>query len=146
MSSFCLNQVSSRPNHVSYTEQLVKWAVVMQWWRWFNTYVIVLTLVVDIITDSYLLLMYWWSRPDISTADISVDKVLLSMFQYYIDLCNFCIILTGYYNNLKVLYSASKSVPGKGPSHRYIPTVADRILDAPYLRDDYCKFSFMCCL
>ncbi|XP_072035040.1 cell division cycle protein 20 homolog [Amphiura filiformis] len=43
----------------------------------------------------------------------------------------------GHFNNLKVLYSASKTDPGKGACHRYIPTVADRILDAPYLLDDF---------
>ncbi|XP_071491166.1 cell division cycle protein 20 homolog [Diadema antillarum] len=43
----------------------------------------------------------------------------------------------GYSNNLKVLYSSSKSTgPKKGPS-RFIPQSADRILDAPDLRDDF---------
>uniref|UniRef100_H3A8P1 Cell division cycle 20 n=1 Tax=Latimeria chalumnae TaxID=7897 RepID=H3A8P1_LATCH len=43
----------------------------------------------------------------------------------------------GYQNNLKVLYS-QKVTPGSSKkSSRYIPTVPDRILDAPALRNDF---------
>nr|XP_009943247.1 PREDICTED: cell division cycle protein 20 homolog [Opisthocomus hoazin] len=43
----------------------------------------------------------------------------------------------GYQNNLKVLYS-QKTTPGSGRKNgRYIPSMPDRILDAPEIRNDY---------
>ncbi|XP_071798661.1 cell division cycle protein 20 homolog [Asterias amurensis] len=42
----------------------------------------------------------------------------------------------GYYNNLKVLYSSSKSAVKSKPG-RFIRKAADRVLDAPELRDDF---------
>lgn len=46
---------------------------------------------------------------------------------------------TGYQNNLKVLYS-QKMTPGSSRKNsRYIPSMPDRILDAPEIRNDYCK-------
>ena len=47
----------------------------------------------------------------------------------------------GYCNNLKVLYSCgSKAAVPKGTTQRQIPQQPERILDAPELFDDYCKF------
>ncbi|KNC80500.1 hypothetical protein SARC_07142 [Sphaeroforma arctica JP610] len=43
----------------------------------------------------------------------------------------------GYINNLKVLYSQNKQTIRPKKQTRVIPTTADRILDAPELRDDY---------
>ncbi|XP_053572164.1 LOW QUALITY PROTEIN: cell division cycle protein 20 homolog [Bombina bombina] len=44
----------------------------------------------------------------------------------------------GYQNNLKVLYSQLKSTPGSSKKvGRYIPSMPDRILDAPEIRNDY---------
>lgn len=52
-----------------------------------------------------------------------------------------CILYTGYCNNLKVLYShAGKTTLPKGTIQRLIPQQPERILDAPELFDDYCKF------
>lgn len=46
---------------------------------------------------------------------------------------------TGYENRLKVLYS-QKATPGSSKrTCRYIPSLPDRILDAPEIRNDYCK-------
>ncbi|NWQ73182.1 CDC20 protein, partial [Columbina picui] len=43
----------------------------------------------------------------------------------------------GYQNNLKVLYS-QKTTPGSSRKNsRYIPSIPDRILDAPEIRNDY---------
>lgn len=45
----------------------------------------------------------------------------------------------GYQNNLKVLYS-QKNTPGSTQkTGRYIASMSDRILDAPDIRNDYCK-------
>lgn len=45
----------------------------------------------------------------------------------------------GYQNNLKVLYS-QKNTPGSTrKTGRYIASMSDRILDAPDIRNDYCK-------
>ena len=45
----------------------------------------------------------------------------------------------GYQNRLKVLYS-QKATPGSSrKTCRYIPSLPDRILDAPEIRNDYCK-------
>lgn len=46
----------------------------------------------------------------------------------------------GYVNNLKVLYSAGKPSAPKAASTRHIPNVPEKVLDAPELVDDYCKF------
>ncbi|KAM4642845.1 cell division cycle protein 20 homolog [Discoglossus pictus] len=44
----------------------------------------------------------------------------------------------GYQNNLKVLYSQTKATPGSSKKiNRYIPSMPDRILDAPEIRNDY---------
>ncbi|XP_071949532.1 cell division cycle protein 20 homolog [Antedon mediterranea] len=43
----------------------------------------------------------------------------------------------GFSNNLKVLYTSNCSSTTKYKSHRQIPQAADRIMDAPQLRDDY---------
>ncbi|XP_033760332.1 cell division cycle protein 20 homolog [Pecten maximus] len=43
----------------------------------------------------------------------------------------------GHLNNLKVLYSSSKSAVPKCSTTRFIPQQPDRILDAPELLDDY---------
>eukprot|EP01134_Creolimax_fragrantissima_P007897 CFRG7897T1 len=43
----------------------------------------------------------------------------------------------GYINNLKVLYSQNKVTIKPKKTTRVIPSTADRILDAPELRDDY---------
>jgi hypothetical protein len=54
-----------------------------------------------------------------------------------------CIFYTGYCNNLKVLYScAGKTTLPKGTIQRLIPQQPERILDAPELFDDYCKFYY----
>lgn len=58
----------------------------------------------------------------------SNDKTCLTYFE-------------GYCNNLKVLYScAGKSTAPKGTTQRQIPQQPERILDAPELFDDYCKY------
>lgn len=46
----------------------------------------------------------------------------------------------GYQNPLKVLYSQTKTPSSVKASTRYIPSAPDRILDAPEIVDDYCKF------
>jgi cell division cycle protein 20 (cofactor of APC complex) len=48
-------------------------------------------------------------------------------------------------NSLKVLYSASSSLPKKEAFKptRHLPSAPVRVLDAPDLMDDYCKHSFM---
>lgn len=52
-------------------------------------------------------------------------------------------VATGYQNRLKVLYS-QKATPGSSrKTCRYIPSLPDRILDAPEIRNDYCKCSFL---
>ncbi|XP_042214085.1 cell division cycle protein 20 homolog isoform X2 [Homarus americanus] len=43
----------------------------------------------------------------------------------------------GYVNNLKVLYSAGKPTVPKAASVRHIPSVPEKVLDAPELLDDY---------
>ena len=43
----------------------------------------------------------------------------------------------------KMLYTKSKPTPAKFKSTRHIPSVADKILDAPEIVDDYCKFPFL---
>lgn len=47
--------------------------------------------------------------------------------------------LTGYQNNLKVLYSQAMT-PASVKKARYISSTPDKILDAPDLRNDFCKF------
>ena len=47
---------------------------------------------------------------------------------------------TGYQNNLKVLYS--QVTPSSVKKTRYISPIPDRILDAPELRNDFCKLMF----
>lgn len=47
-------------------------------------------------------------------------------------------MLTGYQNNLKVLYSQVQT-PVSVKKSRYIASVPERILDAPELRNDFCK-------
>lgn len=39
----------------------------------------------------------------------------------------------------KMLYTKSKPTPAKFKSTRHIPSVADKILDAPDIVDDYCN-------
>ena len=52
-------------------------------------------------------------------------------------------VATGYQNRLKVLYS-QKATPGSSrKTCRYIPSLPDRILDAPEIRNDYCKCSLL---
>lgn len=48
-------------------------------------------------------------------------------------------LLLGYQNNLKVLYS-QVATPSSLKKTRYIPSVPERILDAPELRNDFCKY------
>ena len=45
-------------------------------------------------------------------------------------------------NNLQVVYSGNmkKKTWPKNPNSRVIPNIPDRILDAPELLDDYCKY------
>ncbi|KAK7063068.1 ubiquitin-protein transferase activating protein [Halocaridina rubra] len=43
----------------------------------------------------------------------------------------------GYSSNLKVLYSAGKNTAPKASSTRHIPSVPEKVLDAPELLDDY---------
>lgn len=45
----------------------------------------------------------------------------------------------GYQNPLRVVYSQIKT-PASTKATRYIPQAPDRILDAPEIVDDYCKF------
>ena len=45
-----------------------------------------------------------------------------------------------YVNSQKAVYSATMS-SHKKPTNRFIPTSADRVLDAPGLLNDYCKYS-----
>lgn len=47
-------------------------------------------------------------------------------------------VFTGYQNNLKVLYSQTPT-PASIKKSRYISSTPDRILDAPDLRNDFCK-------
>ena len=42
---------------------------------------------------------------------------------------------------MKMLYTKSKPTPAKFKSTRHIPTVPDKILDAPEIVDDYCMYS-----
>lgn len=52
----------------------------------------------------------------------------------------FCLsVFKGYQNNLKVLYSQAMT-PASVKKTRYISSTPDRILDAPELRNDFCKF------
>lgn len=52
-------------------------------------------------------------------------------------------VATGYQNRLKVLYS-QKATPGSSrKTCRYIPSLPDRILDAPEIRNDYCECSLL---
>lgn len=46
----------------------------------------------------------------------------------------------GYTNPLKVVYSQSKTPMSTKGASRYIPQAPDRILDAPEIVDDYCKY------
>ena len=50
--------------------------------------------------------------------------------------------IAGYLNNLKVLYSGSRSGAStqKSGVTRHIPQAPDRILDAPELLDDFCEY------
>ena len=52
------------------------------------------------------------------------------------------ILADSHQNSLKVLYSASSSAPKKEAVKptRHIPSAPVRVLDAPDLMDDYCKF------
>lgn len=47
----------------------------------------------------------------------------------------------GYQNHLRVLYCQSKPTVPKGRATRHISQAADRILDAPGLCDDFCKYT-----
>lgn len=47
----------------------------------------------------------------------------------------------GYQNPLRVVYSQAKTPAGVKSSSRYIPQAPDRILDAPEILDDYCKWN-----
>lgn len=51
----------------------------------------------------------------------------------------FC-FFKGYTNPLKVVYSQSKTPMSTKGASRYIPQAPDRILDAPEIVDDYCKY------
>lgn len=52
-----------------------------------------------------------------------------------------CILFfKGYTNPLKVVYSQSKTPMSTKGASRYIPQAPDRILDAPEIVDDYCKY------
>ena len=50
------------------------------------------------------------------------------------------ILNLGHQNHLKVLYCQSKPSAPKARASRHIPQSADRILDAPGLYDDFCKY------
>ena len=41
---------------------------------------------------------------------------------------------------MKVLYSQTKTPAAKRKTTRHIPQVPERILDAPEILDDYCKY------
>lgn len=45
-------------------------------------------------------------------------------------------------NPLKVVYSMKTPGTQKSGATRYIPTTCDRILDAPEIINDYCKYYF----
>lgn len=49
------------------------------------------------------------------------------------------LLLLGYQNNLKVLYSQVPT-PVSLKKTRYISSVPERILDAPEIRNDFCKY------
>lgn len=72
-------------------------------------------------------------------ADMVLGKNVMRIFKpvmvYFIS-----IQFTGYQNNLKVLYSQAIT-PASLKKTRYICSTPDRILDAPELRNDFCKFS-----
>lgn len=52
------------------------------------------------------------------------------------------VVLAGHLNDLRVLYSQNKTPSTSSKKNaRHIPQVPERILDAPDLIDDYCKFS-----
>ena len=40
----------------------------------------------------------------------------------------------------KILYTRSKPTPAKFKTTRHIPSVPDKILDAPEIIDDYCEY------
>lgn len=56
----------------------------------------------------------------------------------YLNKINLMCLVTGYQNNLKVLYSQHKTPGSCRKAARHIPSVPERILDAPELLDDYC--------
>lgn len=49
----------------------------------------------------------------------------------------------GYQNHLKVVYTQTKTPASIKHTSRYIPSAPDRILDAPDICDDYCKYSYI---
>lgn len=53
---------------------------------------------------------------------------------------NVYFVFKGYTNPLKVVYSQSKKQMSTKGASRYIPQAPDRILDAPEIVDDYCKY------
>lgn len=50
--------------------------------------------------------------------------------------------VTGYQNDLRVLYSTGKIAGTMKKLNRYIPQVPERILDAPDIINDYCEYVF----
>lgn len=54
----------------------------------------------------------------------------------------------GYQNPLRVVYSQTKTPASVKASTRYIPQAPDRILDAPEIIDDYCRYiiKYVCTL
>lgn len=52
--------------------------------------------------------------------------------------------IIGHANALKILYSSSKNPGSTKKATRHIPQAPERILDAPEILDDYCKYSILC--
>ena len=65
-----------------------------------------------------------------------VQNVHEGCFSYYI----ICVLsIVDYVNKLKVVYSQKVKKGGTQKPSRVISNVPERILDAPEVRDDYCK-------
>lgn len=52
--------------------------------------------------------------------------------------------IIGHANALKILYSSSKNPGSTKKATRHIPQAPERILDAPEILDDYCKYYVVC--
>ena len=80
--------------------------------------------------------MFWLDyilgKPDGSIVELTHTGLKVFRSCGWLHFCS-----TGYQNNLKVLYS--QVTPSSVKKTRYISSVPDRILDAPDLRNDFCK-------